>query len=131
MKRVVWALLILAVIGVAGYVVYGRLNSSVTAFSAAHKDIYIVTGSELDDVVDVLVRDSIIVDEDAFRWMAGSKKYTTNVKPGKYRIPKGINLNKLINKLRSGDQVPVRVVFNAMRTPEMLAGKIASQLEVD
>ncbi|MBI1266122.1 MAG: endolytic transglycosylase MltG [Cryomorphaceae bacterium] len=131
MKRVVWAVVILAVIGIAGYVVYGRLNSPVTSFTTAHKDIFIATGSELDDVVDILVRDSIIVDEDAFRWMAESKKYTANVKPGKYRIPRGINLNKLINKLRSGDQLPVRVVFNAMRTPEMLAGKIASQLEVD
>lgn len=131
MKRIVWALAVLTVLGIVGFVVYGRLNSPVTAFSSAQKYVYIPTGSEVEDVISILVRDSVIVDEDSFRWMAESKRYTTNVKPGKYLIERGTTLNTLINKLRSGDQVAVKVVFNAIRTPEMLAGKIASQLEVD
>ena len=37
----------------------------------------------------------------------------------------------MINLLRSGEQTPVSVRFNNLRTKEQLAGKIASQIEAD
>ncbi|MFM1930708.1 MAG: hypothetical protein RL226_11, partial [Bacteroidota bacterium] len=39
--------------------------------------------------------------------------------------------NELVNKLRSGDQDPVRVVIQSVRTPEELAGMVGRQLEAD
>lgn len=131
MKRVVWMLAILVVIGLSVYLINSRINSKITGFSTSSKDIYIPTGSTLEDVMFILETDSIITDLQSFRWMAESKSYGERIKPGKYRIAKDCTLNELINKLRSGDQQPVRVAFHAMQTPEMLAGKIAEQLEAD
>ena len=37
----------------------------------------------------------------------------------------------LINLLRSGDQVPVRITFNNIRNKEDFAATIAKQLEID
>jgi len=39
--------------------------------------------------------------------------------------------NELVNLLRSGKQVPVKLTFNSIRTPEQLAGKVAKQIEAD
>ena len=59
------------------------------------------------------------------------KNIHTNIKAGRYRINRNLNNNELINLLRSGKQTPVKVTFNNLRTKEQLAGKIASQIEVD
>jgi len=46
-------------------------------------------------------------------------------------IDSSMNNNDLINKLRSGHQDPVKVIFNSVRTREDLAGKISDQIEAD
>ena len=52
-------------------------------------------------------------------------------KPGKYKIPNGTSLYKLVRMLRSGDQVEVRVVINKERTKEMFAGKFGRGKKFD
>ena len=42
-----------------------------------------------------------------------------------------MNNNELINLLRSGNQTPVKVIFNNVREIDQLAGKIGSQIEAD
>jgi UPF0755 protein len=39
--------------------------------------------------------------------------------------------NKLVNMLRAGKQVPVKLVFNNIRLKEQFAGKIGKQIEAD
>ena len=63
--------------------------------------------------------------------LAKQKKYTTNIKAGRYKIDRALNNNELVNLLRSGKQTPVKVTFNNLRTKEQLAGKIANQIEAD
>jgi len=59
------------------------------------------------------------------------KEYAKYVKPGRYKIRNGLNNNELINMLRLGDQDPVMVVFNNMRTLNQLAGKVSQYFERD
>ncbi len=38
---------------------------------------------------------------------------------------------QLVNRLRSGEQAPVSLIFNSIRTKQQLAGRIGKQLEAD
>ena len=67
----------------------------------------------------------------SFEWVARRKKYENKVRPGRYRIWEGMSNNELVNLLRSGKQVPVRVTFQNIRSREELAGKISRQIEAD
>jgi UPF0755 protein len=93
--------------------------------------IYIKTNSTYNDVVNTLVEEDIIDDFKTFEWVAEKKQYPSKVKAGKYLIKTGTNNNDLVNMLRSGDQVPVFIEFNSIRTAEQLAGRLAQQIEAD
>lgn len=52
-------------------------------------------------------------------------------KGGRYIIQKGWSNNQIINTLRIGEEVPVHLTFNNIRTIEELSARIASQLAID
>lgn len=93
--------------------------------------IYIPTGASFEDVLQILSDEGVIISSSSFRWISEQKRYTNNIKSGRYLLKDGMNNNELVNLLRSGRQTPVNVVFNNMRTKEEFAGKIASQIELD
>jgi len=66
-----------------------------------------------------------------FIWVANKKNYPNTIKPGKYFISEGMNNNELVNLLRSGLQIPVKVSFNNQDTFQKLAGRISQQIEAD
>lgn len=91
--------------------------------------LYIPTGSNYHDVIALLEINNIVKDRKTFEWAAAKKKYPENVHAGRYRIRYNMSNNELLNILRTGMQEPVDLVINVARTPEDLAGKIASQIE--
>ena len=95
------------------------------------KYLYIATGSSFQDVVSGLKESNFITDDTSFEKLAGIKKYKNNVKPGRYRIDKGMSNNDLVNLLRSGVQEEVNITFNNSRTKEKAAGLICRNLEAD
>ncbi len=127
--------LVLALFGVSGmiYEFYSRVYNPniVLAEDNAEKYIYIPTSSDFTKVVEVLSENGLLINSNSFEWLAKQKKYTNNIKPGRYKIDRALNNNELINLLRSGRQIPVKVTFNNLRTKEQLAGKISSQIEAD
>lgn len=92
---------------------------------------YIPTGSTFENVIDGLEEKGIIDNLKSFRWVASKKGYEGNVKPGRYKIRNGASNNELVNMLRSGNQDPVMVVFNNIRTLDQLAGKVSRYMEGD
>lgn len=66
-----------------------------------------------------------------FIWVANRKGYNKTIRAGKFKIPKGISNNDLINLLRSGKQTPIKLVFNNQHSLKQLAGRIAQQIESD
>ena len=54
-----------------------------------------------------------------------------NVKSGRYKIENGMNNLTLVRKLRNGNQTPVNLTFNNIRTKEQLAGRLSQQLMPD
>ena len=87
--------------------------------------LYIPSGSDYHDVITILKSDSILNNLKSFQWLAQKKNYPNHVYPGRYKLDSGMSNTNIINKLRSGHQDPVRVVFNSIRTFEQLAGKIS------
>jgi UPF0755 protein len=67
---------------------------------------------------------------ETFDALAKQKKYTSNIKAGRYAIKKGMNNNDIINSIRSKN-IPVKVSFNNQESLEKLAGRISAQIEAD
>ena len=91
--------------------------------------IYIPTNSNFDDVVTIL--NPILENSNSFKWVAHKKNYQNQIKSGKYKIDLGMNNNDLVNLLRSGNQITIKLSFNNQDTIEKLAGRIAEQIEPD
>jgi UPF0755 protein len=132
-KFIFW-ILFLFIIGasVAGYYLYQTVYSNnVWIAEGETTSIYIPSEADYEFVKQELYGKGIIVNRNSFEWLAARKKYPELVKPGHYMIRKDMNNDELINMLRLGQQVPVHVTFNNVRTKEMLAQIIASQIEAD
>lgn len=127
-------LVILMLLGIGGgyaWHMYGHMFGPGPKFEGGGRIVLIPTGSGLDQVIDSLKAQGLVADEQSFRLLAERKKYGAKVKPGRYRVESGTSLNDLINKLRSGDQDPVRITFTNIRTLPELAGKVAKYIEAD
>lgn len=93
--------------------------------------LFIPTGSGFSQAFDTIRSKLDIRHPDVLKWFAEKKKYNEAVKAGRYVIRKPLSANELISILRSGNQTPVRITFNNIRTMNQLAGKFGRQLETD
>lgn len=82
-------------------------------------------------VANKLYEDQIISDAVSFGFVAKVLDYQELVKPGLYTIKPDMTNLELVRLLRSGDQTPVKITFNNVRTKEDLAEKITANLEID
>ena len=115
-----------------GYWLY-RSVMSPNVQTAGGKDVelYIPTGSDYNQVKTILADAQFIINEKSFNWVANKKELPDNIHPGRYIVKDGMSNNQLVNMLRGGLQSPVKVTFNNIRNVDMLAGRIASQIEAD
>lgn len=132
MKIILAVILILAAGAmILGWDYYKKIYHPNVSLQEKETFLYIPTGARFDDVVRLLNEGGYILNSGSFEWVAEMKKYKDQVKPGRYRIKNGMSNNEIINLLRSGMQEPVNLVFHNVRTPEELAGKVASYIEAD
>jgi UPF0755 protein len=99
-----------------------------TAFNNEKAYIYIPSNAKYNDVREQL--EPLLNDIESFDDLAEQKKYTLNVKGGKYAITKGMTNNDIINAIRSGN-LPIKVSFNNQSSLEKLAGRISKEIEAD
>ncbi len=132
-NRVLLVLWILMVFGAAyGYWFYKTLVSpNVHTLTELDVDLYIPTGADYAQVIELLDETHSIENKKSFDWVASKKDYPNNIRPGHYLIKNGMSNNQLVNMLRGGLQSPVKVTFNNIRDVDMLAGRIADQIEAD
>ena len=117
--------------GIGSWFYYNFTIASATNFEKEYTDIYIAKEASFEDVVKIIESKKVVNKIGAFKRVSKLKKYPALIKGGKYRIKKGATYEGIVNKLRSGDQIPVKLTFNNVRLLEELAGKVASHLEVD
>jgi len=93
--------------------------------------LYIPEGSSYEQAMDSIKAHVPVKHPAAFDWIAKRKNYPSNVKPGRYVIDKKMSYVEIINMFRSGNQAPVNVTFNNIRTIYELADKIGGQISAD
>ena len=128
MKKIGFILffVILAVGAYIGWQVFGA-----TVSAPADKYLYIKTGADYNSVLTTLQQEKIISGSRIFKMLANRAQYPQNVKSGRYEIKNGMSQFNLVRMLKSGNQSPVKLVINKLRTKEDLAKKIGDQFECD
>ncbi len=89
--------------------------------------LYIPEGANYQTVVDSLEKHKIINDMVAFGFLTKWMKYKESVKAGRYEIPANSNNREILTKLRAGDQDPLKLTFNNVRTKSDLIKKIGNR----
>jgi UPF0755 protein len=94
--------------------------------------LYIPTKSATFEAVwDSLAKHRVVKDELSFKFLAKLLRYPDRVKPGRYRIKPNSGNLEVLRRLRSGDQTPVRLTFNNIRTKADLVHKVGTKFEFD
>lgn len=95
-------------------------------------DLFIHSGSEYGDVKNNIESNQLLKNNTLFDMAAWLLKYNESViKPGRYVLKPGMNSFDIVRLLRAGNQTPVKVTFNNVRTIEELTGRVSKQLEPD
>ncbi|MBE7634687.1 endolytic transglycosylase MltG [Tenacibaculum finnmarkense genomovar ulcerans] len=126
-KKIIYGIIasIFLIGGFIGFNLYQKIYAKAITKNGA---IYIKNTDTFEDVKKQLA--TYIAKPQHFIWVANIKKFT-KPKGGKYQLKKGMNLNNLVNLLRSGNQTPIKLSFNNQDSLEKLAGRIAQQIEAD
>ncbi len=129
-KRIVLIIVMagLVLAGVFAFMVYSTFLVPNTNFSQDEVYIEIPTNSGFDDVKKLV--GPFLKNPEAFETVANRKKYSANVKSGRYAIRNGMNNNDIVNSLRSRN-IPLNVAFNNQESVYALAGRISHQIEAD
>lgn len=128
MKRAIGLLLIIILI-VAAFSAWNVFGPTVNA--PADKYFYVKTGSTYADVQRNLKKQEILSGTFFFDKLAAQLKYKNKIKPGRYEIKENSSVLNLVRMLKSGNQSPVKLVINKLRTKQDLASKIGKNFEVD
>lgn len=133
-KVVISLLLIIALMsGGTAYWVYRQMYKPSVRIDAkgGYEYFYVPTGSSYEQLTELLFQKGYIDNVNIFNWLAEKKNLRNHVYPGKYKITDGLNINELINYLRSGKRESVRVTFNNVRLLSELPGMLAKEIEAD
>lgn len=129
-KKILLTIVVIGLVVAAFFAnfVYKAMLKPNTTFNNETAYVFISSKAAYEDVRNQLI--PLLDDIDSFDDLAEQKKYTTNIKAGKYIIKKGMSNNDIINSIRSKN-IPVKVSFNNQETLEKLAGRMATQIEAD
>ncbi|MFK7780798.1 endolytic transglycosylase MltG [Psychroserpens sp.] len=129
-KKILWAIAIIGLLVAAyfAYFVYDAMFKPNTAFNNKEAYVYVSSNATYEEVRSQL--EPLLIDIESFDALATQKKYTKNLKAGKYLIKKGMSNNDIINSIRIGN-LPVKLSFNNQESLEKLAGRVSQQIEAD
>ncbi|MGV6845430.1 MAG: endolytic transglycosylase MltG [Lutibacter sp.] len=127
-KKIIFLILTILVLA-AGLLIFNIYENIYQPNTKKTGFLYIPTGSNYDIVKKKIY--PFLLNSNSFNWVAKRKNYNNQIKPGKYLIKLNMNNNDLVNLLRSGNQIPVKVSFNNQDSLELLAKRISEQIEAD
>ncbi len=134
-RKVLWIVVIaLAIIVTSGgYLAYREFLFPNVRTPDHTKSFYlfIPTGSDFDDVLNIMRRENLLLHPETFTWTAKQLKYDKNVKPGRYYVTPQMSNKELIQLLRAGKQTPVQLTFSNIRTKKELADRVSFQIEAE
>jgi UPF0755 protein len=92
--------------------------------------VKIPRGATFRQVSDSLFHNGIVNDMVSFSLVAKLMDYQENIKPGRFEVRPRMTNMQLVRALRSGQQAPLNLTFNNIRTKEDLAERITRNLEI-
>ena len=100
-KKIAIAIVLIGLIGagIFSYFIYSVMLVPNTIFNSKEAYIFIGSNATFAEVRSDL--EPLLKDIESFETLAKQKKYVTNVKPGRFRITKGMTNNDIINSIRS------------------------------
>lgn len=119
-------LIVGAVIGLQFYNTYFAPN-----VTDNEKFLFVRTGSDMKALLKEVEEKKILNNVEAFQKAALKMELFSRLKPGKYTLKKGMNNRNLINMIKAGNQDPVKLKFQGLRTKQNFAGYLSRQLEPD
>ncbi len=129
-KKILWAVALIGLVicGAVAYYFYSAMFSSNTKFENETAYIYVPTNSTYAEVRSQL--EPLLDNINTFDALAKQKKYSTNIKAGRFAISKGMNNNDIINSIRSKN-LPIKIAFNNQHSLADLASRVSKQIEAD
>ena len=126
-KKIIIGIILLLLIAVAftGWKLLGPATST-----SGGEFLYIKTGSTYADVKKELISKKYINNSKWFDLASKILRYKA-IKPGRYKIKKGMSIVKLVRMLRAGNQSQVNFVITKIRTREDFARKAGNMFEFD
>lgn len=131
-KIILWTLSIVLLIGAIGaWVVYDKIyGNNVDLKGKKQEIVYVPRTASFETLVDTLETRGILKNSESFRMVAKRKGIDKKFKTGRYRITPGMSNNDLCNMFRSGNQYPLTITYNNIRTRDELAEKVGSKMEI-
>jgi len=129
----VWFTILFTGLCIAFYIYVAPLfKPAIATFDNKPIVLYIPSGASYKNVKDSLVIAGVLTNVDHFNRIATLMQYAKDEVPGgKYILKDRMTAREVIGKLRSGNQDPVNVVVNNVRTLPELAGKLDRYFEID
>lgn len=128
MKKKIILSVVLLLIVAGAFLGWKLFGSSVS--TAGGEFFYIKTGSSYEDVKNELVNKKYIRNSQWFDLASKILRYK-KVKPGRYKITRGMSVWKLVRMLRAGNQSQVSFVITKLRTKEDFARRVSKSFETD
>ncbi|MDR1090350.1 MAG: endolytic transglycosylase MltG [Prevotella sp.] len=128
MRKKILYISLIAVIAIIAVVAYGY-SVLATGFDIG-KTVYVYVNEDKNykALLDEL-RDSAKVESISnFEMLSAALGYKDNMRTGRYAVTPDMTIYDLIRDLRSGNQIPVKLKFNNIRTKDDLSKRISGQL---
>ncbi|MBN2767428.1 MAG: endolytic transglycosylase MltG [Paludibacteraceae bacterium] len=110
--------------------IYVFIAPNSNSIEKKNKYLFIDDNSDFKSLTNQLYENKSIKSLLTFTLAARIYGYKT-IKPGRYEITSGINNLRLVHKLKNGQQTPLKLTFNNLRTKEQLAGRLSRQIMAD
>lgn len=126
LRWVIYAAAVVAVLAVVARVSlrHQRIGVSETQY------LYLPTGTTYPQLLDSLEAHHCLQSRAVFTRLAKLRGLDDHVRPGCYRLEPGMGVIKVVQKLYSGSQDPVRLTINKHRTRQSLCAYLDKKLEL-
>lgn len=127
MKKAIKIFFLIAIILIA-FIIFKCIGPSIR--QPENGFLYVRTGTTLPQLKQQLLDEKVLDNLTWFNLVERFLKFD-QVKPGKYKVVKGMSVINLLRMLRNGSQHPVNFVVTKIRTKQQLAGRMGKSFEFD
>lgn len=133
LKRLFLFLLVVGLIGAYfGYDYYKKYFTPNVPNQLSNAYVHIPSNSTFDDVVALLNKQNVLLNESSFRSAAQQMNYAKDeMRSGRFKIKPNMTNYELVQHLRGGSQAPIKLTIHNKRLVEEIAGAVSKLIEPD